>query len=112
MNSTDDGPRSGDKPSFSAFGLWARLRTLFFGKAKDPLAPDVFHRVSLVAFLAWVGFLRSLLLVLRPGGGVPGAERAYVSRHSLGAVHGGDHLCDLGELLPTHRALPDRRGGL
>src|SRR4029453_19008058 len=36
-------------------GLWARLRTLFIGKAKDPLAPDVFHRVSLVAFLAWVG---------------------------------------------------------
>src|SRR6266705_4685246 len=54
MNSTGDGPRSDDKPSF-AFGLWARLRTLFFGKAKDPLAPDVFHRVSLVAFLAWVG---------------------------------------------------------
>jgi hypothetical protein len=55
MSSPDDGPRSDDKPSFSAFGLWARLRTLFFGKAKDPLAPDVFHRVSLVAFLAWVG---------------------------------------------------------
>jgi amino acid transporter len=31
------------------------LRTLFIGKAKDPLAPDVFHRISLAAFLAWVG---------------------------------------------------------
>ena len=31
------------------------MRTLFIGKAKDPLAPDVFHRVSLAAFLAWVG---------------------------------------------------------
>ncbi len=34
---------------------WVRLRTLLLGKAKDPLAPDVFHRVSLAAFLAWVG---------------------------------------------------------
>src|SRR5262245_26803640 len=32
-----------------------RLRTLLIGKAKDPLAPDVFRHVSLVAFLAWVG---------------------------------------------------------
>src|SRR5215510_11593344 len=55
MNSTDDGPRPGERPSPPTLGLWAWLRTLFFGKAKDPLAPDVFHRVSLVAFLAWVG---------------------------------------------------------
>jgi hypothetical protein len=27
-----------------------RLLTLFVGKAKDPLAPDVFHKVS----LAWI----------------------------------------------------------
>ncbi|HEV8717374.1 MAG TPA: APC family permease [Candidatus Binatia bacterium] len=32
-----------------------RLRTLLIGRAKDPLAPDVFRHVSLVAFLAWVG---------------------------------------------------------
>ncbi|HKA53075.1 MAG TPA: APC family permease [Candidatus Binatia bacterium] len=32
-----------------------RLRTLLVGKPKDPLAPDVFHKVSLAAFLAWVG---------------------------------------------------------
>src|SRR5690349_683501 len=35
--------------------LWERLRTFFIGKPKDPLSPDVFHKVSLVAFLAWVG---------------------------------------------------------
>jgi amino acid transporter len=35
--------------------LWERLRTFFVGRAKDPLAPDVFHKVSLAAFLAWVG---------------------------------------------------------
>src|SRR5215510_235606 len=55
MNSTDDGPRPGERPSPPTLGLWAWLRTLFFGKAKDPLAPSVFHRVSLVAFLSWVG---------------------------------------------------------
>src|SRR5215471_6936349 len=32
-----------------------RLRTLLVGKAKDPLAPDIFHKVSLIAFLAWIG---------------------------------------------------------
>lgn len=31
------------------------LKTLLFGKPKDPLDPRVFHQVSLVAFLAWVG---------------------------------------------------------
>ncbi len=55
MNTPSDGLPSGDRPPPRAPGLWARLRTLFLGKAKDPLAPDVFHRVSLVAFLAWVG---------------------------------------------------------
>ncbi len=28
---------------------------LLLGKAKDPLDPKVFHQISLVAFLAWVG---------------------------------------------------------
>jgi amino acid transporter len=32
-----------------------RIRTLLIGKAKDPLAPDVFHKVSLIAFMAWIG---------------------------------------------------------
>src|SRR5688500_7160249 len=31
------------------------LKTILFGKPKDPLDPRVFHQVSLVAFLAWVG---------------------------------------------------------
>jgi amino acid transporter len=31
------------------------IKQLLFGKPKDPLDPTVFHRVSLVAFLAWVG---------------------------------------------------------
>ena len=33
----------------------APLRELLFGKPKDPLDPKVFHQISLVAFLAWVG---------------------------------------------------------
>jgi hypothetical protein len=35
--------------------MGSRLRTLFIGKPKDPLAPGIFHKVSLVAFLAWIG---------------------------------------------------------
>ena len=31
------------------------VKTLLFGKPKDPLDPRVFHQISLVAFLAWVG---------------------------------------------------------
>jgi amino acid transporter len=31
------------------------LQGLLFGKPKDPLDPKVFHQISLVAFLAWVG---------------------------------------------------------
>lgn len=31
------------------------LKNIIFGKPKDPLDPRVFHQVSLVAFLAWVG---------------------------------------------------------
>ncbi len=31
------------------------LKELVFGKPKDPLDPKVFHQISLVAFLAWVG---------------------------------------------------------
>ena len=31
------------------------IKTLLFGNPKDPLDPRVFHQVSLVAFLAWVG---------------------------------------------------------
>ena len=35
--------------------LGASLKELILGKPKDPLDPKVFHQVSLVAFLAWVG---------------------------------------------------------
>lgn len=32
-----------------------KLKELFFGKAKDPLDPRIFHNLSLIAFFAWVG---------------------------------------------------------
>ena len=41
--------------SSSHASVGSRLRTLFIGKPKDPLAPGIFHKVSLVAFLAWIG---------------------------------------------------------
>jgi amino acid transporter len=31
------------------------VRNILFGKPKDPLDPTVFHQISLIAFLAWVG---------------------------------------------------------
>jgi hypothetical protein len=35
---------------------WFRsLKQLLLGRPKDPLDPKVFHQISLVAFLAWVG---------------------------------------------------------
>src|SRR5262245_13478285 len=45
-------PPSVSPPSPSPRRWW---RSLLMGTPKDPLAPDVFHKVSLVAFLAWVG---------------------------------------------------------
>jgi hypothetical protein len=36
-------------------GRFASLKDVLFGKPKDPLDPKVFHQISLVAFLAWVG---------------------------------------------------------
>lgn len=33
----------------------AALKDILLGKPKDPLDPKVFHQISLVAFLAWVG---------------------------------------------------------
>ena len=31
------------------------FKRVLLGKPKDPLDPKVFHQVSLIAFLAWVG---------------------------------------------------------
>ena len=31
------------------------LKEFLFGKPKNPLDPKVFHQISLIAFLAWVG---------------------------------------------------------
>jgi amino acid transporter len=35
--------------------MFGQLKSLVFGKARDLKDPQVFHRVSLIAFLAWVG---------------------------------------------------------
>jgi len=35
--------------------MLAKLKELFIGKPKDPLDPQVFHNLSLVAFFAWIG---------------------------------------------------------
>src|ERR1051325_11409345 len=35
--------------------MFESLKRVFIGKPKNPLDPHVFHQVSLIAFLAWVG---------------------------------------------------------
>lgn len=35
--------------------LWGRCRRVVFGKARRPDEPEVFHKISLIAFLAWIG---------------------------------------------------------
>jgi amino acid transporter len=45
-----EGPIARTEPS-----LWSRVRARFVGRPRDPLDPHVFHQISLVAFLAWVG---------------------------------------------------------
>ena len=35
--------------------LWARLGRIVLGAPKDVKDPHAFHKLSLVAFLAWVG---------------------------------------------------------
>ncbi len=35
--------------------LFKRIRRVFVGESRDPLDPEVFHQISLAAFLAWVG---------------------------------------------------------
>ncbi len=53
-----DSAPTGDEPSSRSplRNNWGqRLRRLFFGAPRDPLDRTVFHRISVVAFLAWVG---------------------------------------------------------
>jgi len=35
--------------------MFERLKTLLFGAPRDVEDPEVFHHISLIAFLAWVG---------------------------------------------------------
>ncbi|HEY1373412.1 MAG TPA: APC family permease [Candidatus Binatia bacterium] len=43
-------------PPLSSYDrMAASLKEMFLGKPKDPLDPRVFHQISLIAFLAWVG---------------------------------------------------------
>src|ERR671919_1496328 len=54
------------------------LRGTLFGKPKDPLDPRVFHQVSLIAFLAWVGLGADGL-----SSSAYGPEEAYLSLGDL-----------------------------
>jgi hypothetical protein len=91
-----------------------RLRTLIVGKAKDPLAPGVFHKVSLVAFMAWIGLGADGL-----SSSAYGPDEAFraLGAHSYMAVGlafatAFYRLHHLLYLLTNYRALPVRRGRL
>src|SRR5512141_500297 len=50
MDTRDDRTMK-DRPT----SLAGRLRRVFLGGARSPTDPHVFHKLSLVAFLAWIG---------------------------------------------------------
>src|SRR5438128_12511744 len=59
------------------------IKDILLGKPKDPLDPKVFHQISLVAFLAWVGLGADGL-----SSSAYGPEEAYLAlgQHSLLAL--------------------------
>jgi hypothetical protein len=61
----------------------ASLKNILLGKPKDPLDPRVFHQISLIAFLAWVGLGADGL-----SSSAYGPEEAYLAlgQHSLLAL--------------------------
>lgn len=61
----------------------ASFKDILLGKPKDPLDPKVFHQISLVAFLAWVGLGADGL-----SSSAYGPEEAYLAlgQHSLLAL--------------------------
>ena len=62
---------------------FASFKDILLGKPKDPLDPQVFHQISLVAFLAWVGLGADGL-----SSSAYGPEEAYLAlgQHSLLAL--------------------------
>lgn len=62
---------------------FASFKDILIGKPKDPLDPKVFHQISLVAFLAWVGLGADGL-----SSSAYGPEEAYLAlgQHSLLAL--------------------------
>ena len=62
---------------------FAWFKNILLGKPKDPLDPQVFHQISLVAFLAWVGLGADGL-----SSSAYGPEEAYLAlgQHSLLAL--------------------------
>ncbi len=61
--------------------MYRTLEEFFLGKAKDPLQKGVFHRVSLIAFLAWIGLGADGLSSAAYG--PPEAYKALVGHHGI-----------------------------
>ena len=89
----------------------ARLGRAVLGDPKDPLSPTIFHQLSLMAFLAWVGLGADGLSssCYGPEEAYPRARRRAVPGALPGACHRHHRAGHLGELHADHRAVPDRR---
>jgi amino acid transporter len=73
-------PPVGDKGGRRALSISDKVQELVFGKPKDPTDPRVFHRLSLIAFFAWVGL------------GADGlSSSAYGPEESFKALAHGNH---------------------
>ncbi|TAL18025.1 APC family permease [bacterium] len=48
-------PVAGGPNGNGQHGFARKLKNILFGKPRDPTDPTVFHNISLIAFLAWVG---------------------------------------------------------
>ena len=86
------------------------ISTALFGAPLDPFSHQTRQHIALVAFLAWIGLgrRRLVLVLLRSGGSVSCARRAYPSRPLHGGRHRADGLCHRRRLQPGGRAFPLR----
>ncbi len=91
--------------------VFALVKNVVIGRARNFSDKQLFHKASLVAMFAWVGLGADpvVIVMLRSRISFSGAGRAYLPKPVCGG--GGDpddcrHLC---ELFADHRTLSDGR---
>ena len=81
------------------------------GDARSISDPGIFHKLSLIAFFAWVGLGADGLTssCYGPEEAFLALGKHYSPEHLRRPRHGPDHIRHQRELPPDHRALPHRR---